>query len=71
MPDRSEAQAAIENLNGKGLLGRQMNVNEASPSAHLGRSGGQGGHNERPGYGGRTDLGKMGGLSGGTEGTKK
>jgi RNA recognition motif-containing protein len=26
MPDRSEAKAAIENLNGKERLGRQMNV---------------------------------------------
>jgi len=24
MPDRAEAQAAIENLNGKDLLGKQM-----------------------------------------------
>ena len=43
MPDRAEAQAAIQNLNGKELLGRQMNVNEARPRTDQGRSGGQGG----------------------------
>jgi RNA recognition motif-containing protein len=31
MLDQTEAQAAIQNLNGKELLGRQMNVNEARP----------------------------------------
>ena len=51
MPDRAEALAAIENLNGKELLGQQMNVNEARPRTDRGRSGGQGGRG-RPGYGG-------------------
>ena len=54
MPDQARAQAAIENLNGKELLGRQMNVNEARPRADPGRFGGQGGHREGTGYGGRS-----------------
>jgi RNA recognition motif-containing protein len=52
MPNKAEAQAAIENLNGKDLLGQQMNVNEARPRAGQGRSGRQGGHQGRSGYGG-------------------
>ncbi len=47
MPDPARAQAAIENLNGKELLGRQMNVNEARPRTDPGRFGGQGGHHGR------------------------
>ena len=53
MPDRSEAQAAIENLNGKDLLGQQIKASEARPRTDQGRSGLQGGHRGRPGYGGR------------------
>jgi RNA recognition motif-containing protein len=41
MPDRARAQAAIDSLNGKELLGRQMNVNEARPRADQGRFGGK------------------------------
>jgi RNA recognition motif-containing protein len=52
MLDQTEGQAAIQNLNGKELLGRQMNVNEARPRTDRGRFGGQGGHNGRSGYGG-------------------
>jgi len=53
MPDQARSQAAIENLNGKELLGRQMNVNEARPRTDQGRFGGQGGHNGRMAYGDR------------------
>ncbi len=49
MPDDAEAQTAIKNLNGKELLGRQLNVNEAQGRKDGGRSGGQRG---RSGYGG-------------------
>src|SRR4030043_504761 len=48
MLDQTEAQAAIQNLNGKELLGQKMNVNEARPRTGQGRSGGQGGHRGRP-----------------------
>lgn len=53
IPDQARAQAAIDYLNGKELLGRQMNVNEARPRTDRGRSGGQGGPRGRSGYGSR------------------
>ena len=47
MPSRNEAQTAIEEMNGKELQGRAINVNEARPKATRGggggRSGGRGG----------------------------
>jgi len=56
MPNQTEAQTAIENLNGKELMGRQLNVNEARPRAN--RGGGGPGHQGarnggRSSYGGR------------------
>src|SRR4030042_6889996 len=50
MPDQARARAAIENLNGKELLGRQMIVNEARPRTDQGRLDRQGGRRERTGY---------------------
>ncbi len=56
MPEKTEAQAAIENLNGKELMGRKINVNEAHPRPDRKRTGGSGGsggrRGGRPGYGG-------------------
>ncbi len=53
MPDQNEARTAIANLNGKELLGRQMNVNEARPRPNRGGTGGHGGG----GRGGRSGFG--------------
>ena len=50
MFEQAQAQAAIKNLNGKELLGKQMSVNEARPRTDQGRSGGQRG---RMDYSGR------------------
>ena len=54
MLEQAQAQAAIQSLNGKELLGKQMIVNEARPRTDQGRSGGQGGHRGRSGDSGRT-----------------
>jgi cold-inducible RNA-binding protein len=53
MPDQNEARTAIANLNGKELLGRQMNVNEARPRPNRGAPGRPGGGRGRPYEGGR------------------
>jgi RNA recognition motif-containing protein len=46
MPERSQAEAAIGGLNGRELMGRKLNVNEARPRTEgtggAGRSGGGG-----------------------------
>ena len=47
MPSKQEAQKAIEEMNGKDLMGRALNVNEARP--RTGRRGGGGGGGERRG----------------------
>jgi len=46
MPVKAEAEAAIKELNGKDMKGRNVTVNEARPRADGGRGGG------RPGGGG-------------------
>ena len=41
MPDKNEAQSAIEGLNGRELKGRKINVNEARPRSEGYRDGGR------------------------------
>ncbi len=53
MPDANEARTAIASLNGKELLGRQMNVNEARPRPDRKGSGGSGGRGRGSNFGGR------------------
>ena len=69
MPAKTEAQSAIEGLNGKDLKGRNLNVNEARPRAE-GRRGGPGrGGQQRRGGGGRSGGGRgSGGRGGGGRG---
>ncbi|HOP06754.1 MAG TPA: RNA-binding protein [candidate division Zixibacteria bacterium] len=51
MPDQSQAQTAITELNGKDLGGRALNINEARPREERGpRSGGRGGGGHRNRY---------------------
>jgi RNA recognition motif-containing protein len=53
MPDRDEANTAIEALNGADFLGRNMRVNESQPRPRTGGSGGGGGRDGGGGGGGR------------------
>jgi len=43
MPDRDEAQKAIDGTNGEDLMGRQLRVNESQPKPRDGGGGGGGG----------------------------
>ena len=64
MPDREQAQAAIDALNGKELDGRTLRVNESQPKPREERRGGGGfGGGGGGGYGGRG--GGRGGFNGG------
>ena len=47
MPDKAEAESAIEGVNGKELKGRTLNVNEARPRSEGGRGGGRRGGGRR------------------------
>ena len=63
MPDDSQAQAAIEGMNGKNLDGRNLTVNEARPRedrAGGGRGGFGGGGGGRGGFGGGGGGGRGG-----------
>ena len=60
IPSKQEAQKAIEEMNGKDLMGRAVNVNEARPKTDRGGRGGGG-----RGGGGRGGGGRGGGSRGG------
>ena len=62
MPNKGEAQAALESLNGKDLKGRDLNINEAKPRSGDRGGGGRGGGG---GYGGGRGGGGYGGGRGG------
>ena len=70
MDDASEAQAAIEGLNGRDLAGRDLSVREATPRAPRSGGGGfgggrgQGGGGYRGGQGGGDRRGGGGGYRG-------
>jgi len=62
MPDRAQAQAAIDALNGQELDGRALRENESQPKPREERRGGAGG-----GFGGGAGGGFRGGRGGGGE----
>ncbi len=67
MPSSTEAQKAIEEMNGKELMGRALNVNEARPKVERrggGRRGGYGGGGGRGRGGGGRDHSDRGGRGG-------
>ena len=71
MPDSSEANAAIESLNGTELLGRELRIREATPRPERPRQGGGGGgYHGGGGGGGFRGGGGGGGYRGGGGGGK-
>lgn len=73
MPSKDEAQTAIDEMNGKDLKGRSINVNEARPKAPRGGGGGRtrgsgGGRGRGGGGGGRGGYGGGGGRDRGRGG---
>ena len=66
MPDGSEAQKAIDAINGTALRGRNVNVNEARPKTEHGGGGGGRSFGDRRGGGG--GGGKRSGGGGGGRG---
>lgn len=71
MPDRNEAQNAIDALNGTDMGGRALVVNEARPRSERperrGPGGGGGGNRGGGGYGGGGSRGGYGGGGGGRD----
>jgi len=47
MPTKTEAESAIEGLNGKEMKGRELKVSEAKPRSERGRYGNRGGGRRR------------------------
>lgn len=70
MPSKSEGEKAIEEMNGKDLMGRAVNVNEARPKTNRrdGRGGGFGGGRGGGGRGGNSRGGGGGGRGGSRRG---
>jgi RNA recognition motif-containing protein len=68
MSSREEGEAAIEQLNGKDLDGREIKVNEAKPRDNNGGGGGGGRGGYGGGGGGRGGYGGGGGGRGGSGG---
>ncbi len=64
MPSKDEAQKAIEQMNGKELMGRALNVNEARPKTERRGGGGGGGGGGRGGSRGGSGGSRGGGRGG-------
>jgi len=62
MPSKDEAEKAIAEMNGKDLMGRALNVNEARPKPDRGGGGRRGGFGGGRGGGGRDRSGRNGGT---------
>ncbi len=62
MPDKDEAKKAIDEMNGKEFMGREIKASEAKPKTD--RRGGRGG-GSRGGFGGRGGNSRGGGNRGG------
>lgn len=70
MPSKEEAEKALEEMNGKDLMGRALNVSEARPRRE-GGGGGGGGRGRGGGGGGRGGGGGgRGGFGGGGGGRR-
>lgn len=61
MPSKEEAEKAVEEMNGKDLMGRALNVSEARPRREGGGGRGRGGGGRGGGRGGRGGFGGGGG----------
>ena len=71
MPNKEEAQKAIEEMNEKEFKGRALNVSEAKPKVDRGGRGGRGGGRSgggRGGFGGGGGRGRGGSGGGGGRG---